>query len=190
MLSRARDERNDMKIILLILIFCNLLLADRDGGPYIGLGYGLSQYDDDNIYKEQKTSDSTAMTFYAGGYVNKYLSVELGYVNFNQGNNYKVISDTSLEESVSFSSFNVSTLAHYAFFNDILDFYAKLGVGNMSGTNADGFSMLYGTGMGVRFSEMFSMKIAYDRYIVDYNKGTSSHVMNLDFIYSAFEIQF
>ena len=190
MLNGARYERNDMKIILSILLFCSVLLADRDGGPYIGLGYGLSQYDDDNIYKEQKTSDSTAMTFYAGGYVNKYLSVELGYVNLNQGSNYEVIDDTNQEESISFSSFNVSTLVHYAFFNDILDFYAKFGVGNMSGTNADGFTMLYGSGVGVRFSEMFSMKIAYDRYTVDYNKGSSPHAMNLDFIYSAFEIQF
>ena len=55
-----------MKIILSILIFCSILLADRDGGPYIGLGYGLSEYNDDGVYSELKTSDSESMLFYGG----------------------------------------------------------------------------------------------------------------------------
>ena len=43
-----------MKIILSILLFCSILLADRDGGPYLGLGYGSSEYSDAGVHKEFK----------------------------------------------------------------------------------------------------------------------------------------
>ncbi len=181
-----------MKIILSILIFCSVLLADRDGGPYIGLGYGVSNYDYDALYIREKKDDSTAITIYGGAYINKYLSVELGYVDFNQGDDYIVLDDANKEKALSFSSFNVSALVHYAFFDDILDFYGKFGVGQAKADALDssGFTMLYGGGIGVRFSDMLSMKIAYDRYMIDYNKGAVEHEMNIDFIYSAFEVQF
>jgi len=181
-----------MKIVLSILLFCSVLLADRDGGPYLGLGYGVSKYDDDSVYKEQKVSDSASLLFYGGAYINRHLSVELGYVGFNTRNAYTVIDDTNKEKSLSLSSFNISTLAHYAFFDDILDFYAKFGVGevSVSGEGESGFTMIYGGGIGVRFNERLSMKIAYDRYMIEYNKERAKHEMHIDFIYSAFEVQF
>ncbi|WP_373036000.1 outer membrane beta-barrel protein [Sulfurimonas sp.] len=181
-----------MKIILSILLFCTLLLADRDGGPYIGLGYGLSQFNDDGVYKEQKMSSSTSLMLYGGAYINKYLSVELAYVNFNAGNAYKVVNDTNTEVEISFTSLNVSTLAHYAFFDDTLDFYGKFGVGEVgsSGAGTSGFTMLFGTGVGYRFNETYSMKLAYDRYLIDYNKATVEKQMNVDVLYAAFEVQF
>ncbi len=181
-----------MKIILSILLFCSILLADRDGGPYIGLGYGVSTLDSDELYKGYVENESEALVFYTGAYINKHLSVELSYVNFNIENDYKVLTDSGSEASLSFETYNVSTLAHYSFFDDILDFYAKFGVGNMStdGLGSSGFTMLYGGGVGVRFSEMFSMKVAYDRYSLDYYQNVNKHRMKLDFIHSAFEMQF
>lgn len=181
-----------MKIILSILLFCSVLLADRDGGPYIGFGYGLSQFDDDGIYKQLKEDESTSMTIYGGAYINKYLSVELAYVNITAGSAYKALDATNAEKELSFSSLNVSTLVHYAFFNDILDFYGKFGVGDMNadGVGSAGFTMLYGAGVGVRFSEMLSMKVAYDRYVTDYEKSDAKHEMHVDFIYTAIEVQF
>ncbi|MBL0708884.1 MAG: outer membrane beta-barrel protein [Sulfurimonas sp.] len=180
-----------MKIILSILIFCSMLLADREGGPYIGIGYGLSSYDDDGIYKERLDKDSTASLLYAGAYINRHLSVELSYINFNQGETYKVINDSDETRSISFSAIDVSTLAHYAFFDDILDFYAKVGVGNMkSDISSDGFCIVYGGGIALRFSKMWSMKIAYDRYRTDYDKGDLGKTIDLDVVYSAIEVQF
>jgi len=181
-----------MKIILSILLFCTMLLADRDGGPYIGFGYGLSKHNDDGVYKEQKTDDSTALIVYGGAYINKHLSVELAHVNFNQGNAYEVVDDLSNDLELTFSSLNVSTLAHYAFFDDALDTYAKVGVGQVSSTGAGstGFTMLFGAGVGYRFNDMFSMKVAYDRYLIDYVKDTTDSQMQLDLIYTAIEVQF
>ncbi len=181
-----------MKIILSILLFCSVLLADRDGGPYIGLGYGTSTFNDDNLYKEQKENDSTALIFYAGAYINKHLSVEFSYVEFNMENDYTVIDDSNIEKSINFSSYNISTLAHYSFYDDIVDFYAKFGVGQVaaSGVGTSGFAMLYGAGMGIRFSEMFSLRIAYDRYVIEHRKDIVEKNMNIDFMYSAFEVQF
>ena len=180
-----------MKIILSILLFCTLLAADRSG-PYMGLGYGLSQFNDDGIYKELKENESTSMTLYGGAYINKYLSVELAYVNMTFGNSYKAIDATNTENELSFSSLNVSTLAHYAFFDDVLDFYGKFGVGQMdaNGVGSAGFTMLYGAGVGIRFNEMLSMKVAYDRYITDYEKSGAKNEMQVEFIYTALEVQF
>jgi len=182
-----------MKIVLAMFIFVSVLLADRDGGPYIGVGYGVSSYDSNSVFMIEKENESEAFTFYTGAYINKYFSVEFNYLDFNMGDSYSVVDYTDSNQKVSFTTYNVSTLAHYAFFDDMLDFYAKFGVGSMSskGVKASDFTMLYGGGVGLRFSEMFSMKVAYDRYMVDYtSQNSADKKMNLDFIYTAFEVQF
>ncbi|MEA1891455.1 MAG: outer membrane beta-barrel protein [Campylobacterota bacterium] len=181
-----------MKIIYLILLFCSVALADRDGGPYIGIGYGMSKYDDDNLYKEQKIDSSKAIAIYGGAYINKHLGVELAYIDFNAGDHFTVIDNSDYKDDLHFKSLNVSTLVHYAFFDDILDFYAKFGVGEMktNQTSSGGFTMLFGGGMGVRFSEMFGMKVAYDRYSLDYTDDMQDKKMYMDFVYTALEIQF
>jgi hypothetical protein len=58
------------------------------------------------------------------------------------------------------------------------------------GVGSTGFTMLFGAGMGVRFSDRLSMKVAYDRYITDYEKDGLKNEMHVDFIYTAFEVQF
>jgi len=181
-----------MRVVLAIVLFCSVLLADRDGGPYVGLGYGISQFNDDGVYKEQSVDDSASLMVYGGAYINKHLSVEIAFVDFNVRNDYIVVDDFDQKQSIDFSTINVSTLAHYAFFDDILDFYAKFGVGQMqaSAVGSNGFTMLYGGGVGVRFSEMFSMKIAYDSYLVEYTKGLEEEDMKIDFVYTALEVQF
>ena len=50
--------------------------------------------------------------------------------------------------------------------------------------------MLYGGGVGLRFNEMLSMKVAYDRYITDYEKSGAKNEMHVEFIYTALEVQF
>lgn len=181
-----------MKIILSILLFCSVLLADRDGGPYIGFGYGVSEFFDDGVFKEVNKDSSDTMIFYVGAYINKYLSVELAKVEFNSGNSYEAVDNSNQDATLTFSSLNVSTLAHYAFFDDSLDFYAKFGVGEMDakGVGSTGFTMVYGVGVGYRVTDVISVKLAYDNYDIDYQENTTERTMNIKLMYSAIEYQF
>lgn len=168
------------------------LFADRDGGPYIGVGYGSSKYNDDGLYTSLKSDKSNAATIYGGAYINKYFSVELGYSSFDAWQNSKGY-EIDNTQSLSYSATTVSVLAHYAFFDDVLDFYAKGGVGEVvtSGISAGGFTITYGGGVGVRFTDWLGMKVAYDRYAFEYKDiATGHHDMYIDFIYGALEFQF
>jgi len=193
-----------MRYVLVLVLILSSLYADRDGGPYIGLGYGTSTYNDDGCYAsgcannsntpEILTQDkSEAMSIYAGAYINKYLSVELNYTDFSlmAKKGYEV--DTT--KKIEFYAITVSTMVHYAFFDDILDFHARYGVGKIKEhiTGAKGFTKVYGLGSSVRFSEMVSLKIAYDMYTFGYDSnGDNSSDFNQDirYIYTALELQF
>ncbi len=181
-----------MKIVLVLLMFMGVAFADRDGGPYVGFGYGNSKYNDDGHYASMKSDSSSSAVIYSGAYINKYFSVELDYVSFDawqKDGGYEV--DNT--KKVSYSAATVNVLAHYAFFDDRLDFYAKGGVGQIdaSGISASGFSIVYGGGVGVRFNEWLGLKLAYDRYTFEYKDNvTGNHDMYIDFVYSALEFQF
>ena len=185
-----------MKVIISFLMLCSVVLADRDGGPYLGVGYGFSMYSDDGLYNNLEEDTSAALTLYAGAYINKHLSVELGYVSFdakNSADGYVIDANKSL----GFGVITVSTLAHYAFFDDTLDTYARFGVGEMSlsGLEKSGFTMQYGLGVGLRINEILSFKIAYDLYkfkfdYINNETNTVGYKMEIDYIYSALEVQF
>jgi len=181
-----------LKKILVVLLLVTSLFADRDGGPYIGVGYGSSKYNDDGLYDDIKSNTSASATIYGGAYINKYFSVELGYASFDA---WKKKEGYEIDENkkVKCSSATVSVLAHYAFFDDMLDFYAKGGVGkmDMSGISSSGFDMVYGGGIGFRLNEWFGIKAAYDRYDFEYkNKEDKKYKMKIDYVYAAIEVQF
>ena len=181
-----------MKYILILVLFFSSVYADRDGGPYIGVGYGTSKYSSDGLYETLKEDSSNAVNIYGGAYINKHLSVELGYVDFTpygMGDGYQVDETKFLD----YSLFTISTLAHYAFFDDILDFYARFGAGQINLDGESGFTFIFGVGTAIRFNEYFSLKFAYDRYEFDYdtnNDNSADYMMAIDYIYSAFEVQF
>jgi len=183
-----------MKFIVIFLLIFSTLQADRDGGPYLGLGIGVSKVNTDGLYDALVRDTSTGLTFYAGAYINKYLSVEASYVSFDSwhlDNGF----ETPDGKEIGAGAIAVSTLAHYAFFDDTLDFYAKFGLADMSFNVAydDGFGMLYGGGMAYRFDETFSVKLAYDMYRFDYdntNDAVADHRMRLEYLYTGFEMQF
>jgi len=181
-----------MKIVLILLMLVGIVSADRDGGPYIGLGYGTSKYNNDGLYRSLKSDSSSSATIYVGAYINKYFSVELDYASFDawQKNGGYEVDNT---KKISYSASTVNVLAHYAFFDDMLDFYAKGGVGQIDaeGISASGFTITYGGGIGVRFTDWLGMKVAYDRYTFEYKDAiTGHHDMYIDFIYGALEFQF
>ena len=187
-----------MKFILVFALFISSLVADINGGPYVGISYGISQFNDDGYYQDIKEDKSKSAGFYAGAYINKHLSVEFAYVSFDAkdfGDGFSVVDNLATEKTVSFSVMSLSTSAHYAFFNDTLDFYAKFGAGEMhkSYLNEEGFTMLYGIGSAYRFNEYLSVKIAYDSYHFGYDEDydkTTDYRMKLDYVYTAVEFQF
>ncbi|MBU1658990.1 porin family protein [bacterium] len=185
-----------MKAVVFLLLFLSFLYADRDGGPYIGVGYGSSKYNDDGLYSQLKSDTSGSAVIYGGAYINKHLSVELGYVSFDAWHVQRGY-ETDTVQALGFGALSISTLAHYAFFDDVLDFYAKFGAGemSMSGLSDNGFTMIIGTGVGVRFNEWLSMKVAYDMYNFNYDDESDvnnkmKYDMHIDYIYSAIEVQF
>ena len=183
-----------MRYILVLFLLLSSLYADRDGGPYIGLGYGDSTFRSDGLYDTLKEDKSAGATIYVGAYINKHLSVEFNYVDFSTfgTNDGYEVNDT---QAINFFALNVSTLAHYAFFNDVWDFYAKFGVGEVHQSNSQikGFSFVYGAGTAIRFGELVSLKIAFDRYDFGYDKtqnNSSDFSLKIDYIYTALEFQF
>ncbi len=189
-----------LKALFSFFMLCSVLFADRDGGPYLGFGYGVSLYNDDGFFKELKEDISRSTTIYAGAYINKNLSVELVHVSFDSKGlheGYLVKEDSNIDKNINFSVISVSTLAHYPFLNDLIDTYARFGVGEMDmlGIDSTGFTFIYGCGISVRFNEWLSMKLAYDRYGFDYDDARDldnviGYEMNIDYLYSAIEVQF
>lgn len=175
-----------MKYIIVLVLLFSSIYADRDGGPYIGLGYGTLTYDNDGLSTTSKEDELDSRALCLGAYINKHLSVELNLVDFglvDATNNLDFFSDT------------VSTLAHYAFYEDVLDFYIKFGVGEMREKIADakGFSFVTGLGSSIRFNEWLSIKIAYDRYSFGYDEdgdNASDNDLLIHHVYTALEFQF
>ena len=177
-----------MKFFLVLVFVFTLSYADRDGGPYLGYGYGSSEYKSGGLYSSMKDEKAKAEYFYGGAYINKHLSVELGYVKLKDGG-YKVNDTVSLNHTL----YTVSTLAHYAFFDDIWDFYAKFGAGYAKSFGEQGFSFVYGAGTSVRFSELFSVKLAYDIYEFGFDEtqnGSADYKQRIYYPYIGVEFQF
>jgi opacity protein-like surface antigen len=180
-----------MRVLLVLVFIFTLVHADRNGGPYIGLGYGISEYKDDGKYEDVLEKNSNNLNYYLGAYINKHLSVELGYAKII-GNEYKVLDSTKVV-ALDHTLYNISTLAHYAFFDDMLDFYLKFGTGYVKLFSETGFSFVYGIGTSFRLSEMFSLKVAYDLYEFGYDKNadnSTDYKMRIAYPYVAIEFQF
>lgn len=180
-----------MKIFLVLAFLITLLSADREGGPYLGYGYGVSEYDDDGMYDQLIEDNAKASFIYGGAYINKHLSVEIGYVNIKNFN-FKVQQD-SKDLNIGYTLYNVSTLVHYAVFDDIWDFYAKFGAGFVKSLGEEGSNFIYGVGTSLRLSEILSIKVAYDIYDFGYDKtsnGSSDYNMRISYPYIGMEIQF
>lgn len=184
------------KIIRAVLLTSLLFTAvnaeemARDGGPYIGAGYGLASYSDDNFYNDVKDTNSASYNFYAGAFINRYLSVELGYM---KSGDFNVVDIVSTRTKFNYSAITVNTLAHYPVFDDSLDFYAKFGAGQsyVSMTSNDGAALVYGAGMSYRFDDTYALRFAYDIYTFSYDSTSRGKFnMNMQYGYAAIEVQF
>ncbi len=185
-----------MKYILVLLLMLSFAYADREGGPYIGVGYGQQKYNDDGLYTALKEKRSESLNFYAGAYMNKYFSVELDYVKIAPYTAVLKSKNVKLDLSI----VTVSTLVHYPLYNDMFDTYIKFGVGDIreKNANAKGFTFVYGLGTSFRVSELISIKLSYDLYPFGYDQadatgttnGISNYNQTIKYIYTAVEFQF
>jgi len=187
-----------MKYILVLFLMFSSVYADRDGGPYIGLGYGLANFDDGGKLEAENNTllDNRvkASSLTLGAYMNKYFSVEFNYTDMTAWDTHK---GYELEDKNSLKLFvvDVSTLAHYAFFDDLWDVYGKFGVGEVHQGNKEikGFTFVYGVGTSVRLNEWLSLKLGFDRFSFGYDSNedkSSNYKMKIDYLYTAIEFQF
>ena len=175
------------KIIVMLIILSVAAFASRDGGPYIGIGYGNSTISDSDNYYHIKDDSDTGYTIYAGAYMNKYFSVELSYLS---DMSYSDVNGTSLD----FGFVDVNVQAHYPFYYDKFDVYGKFGVGKVS-HNGKGFGYVFGTGVALHIDDMFSGKIGYDYMnfgvdTIDDKYDTADKNLAIHYFFIAVEVQF
>ncbi|MBU0631449.1 porin family protein [bacterium] len=174
----------------LLFTTLNAEQKERDGGPYIGVGYGMASYNDDDYFDSVVDSNVASYNLYAGAFINKYLSVELDYIKSGQ---FNVIDSTTSKTTFNYTSITIGALAHYPTFEDSLDFYAKFGAGQsyVSMSSYDGAALVVGAGVSYRIDETFALRLAYDLYTFNYDSDSRGRFnMNMQYAYAAIEVQF
>lgn len=174
----------------LLFITLNAEQIQRDGGPYIGAGYGIALYGDDHFYNDVKDRNIASYNLYAGAYINRFLSVELGYM---KSGDFNVVDTNLAKDKFNYSSITVNALAHYPVWDGDLDFYAKFGAGqsNVSISNNDGAATVVGAGMSYRLNKTYALRVAYDMYTFQYDSDLRGNFnMNMQYGYAAIEVQF
>lgn len=195
-------NRKYIGILVLLLLFSNALYAERSG-PYLGIGYGVGDVDDDGYYKDRgypeiKDKEPKALRLYAGAFINKYLSVELDYLSFDD-----VIAEEALNRQIKDSVTIISAVAvaHYPLLDERIDLFGRFGAGQVKGKESaevgrdyNEAALLFGAGAGYRPMEFITFKLGYDRYLYDKMSATpgddSKYSTVIDFFYAAFEVQF
>lgn len=163
---------------------------ERDGGPYIGAGYGMSSYNDGGYFNEVSTKESNSYNLFGGAYINKYLSVELGYI---KSGNFDVKDTVTQNRNFNYSAVTVGVLVHYPLWYDNFDIYGKFGAGQSftSLSSTDGSALVVGAGISYRIDETFAIRTAYDIYKFNYTSDTKgSYSMDLRYAYAGIEVQF
>ncbi len=175
-----------MKRLFFMIALAVSLFGDRDGGPYIGVGYGQGGIEDKEKYYLFETKSAQSFLVYAGAYINRHLSVEIEYID---GLAYRSGGVEHIFEVI-----DVNTQAHYAFFENRLDFFAKFGAGQVLEGGKTGFGFVYALGSAYRVDEMFALKVGYD--YVDFgidtvgNDGSADVKVGIGYYFAAFEVQF
>ncbi len=115
---------------VLALMSTAAIAGPNSSGAYVGLGYGVSAYaDDDFTEKEMKhkgldDSDS-GFTVYGGYQFNKIIGVEAGYTDYGE-----FTADHDYSQSA--TSFHVAANAGYSFLDGQLRPFGTLGLGYVS----------------------------------------------------------
>jgi hypothetical protein len=187
-----------MKKAVLLAFLAVAAFAERSG-PYAGIGYGLTSYDDGSYlaqsgYSQNLDDSSAGFRIYGGAYMNQYFSVEIDYTDFGD---FTARDGGGNHLAEAFTALGVATLLHYPAYNDRIEWFAKIGVADMSweesgavarSNNAGAF--FYGAGIGYRFLRDWMFKAGYERYSFDMRDVSGHYDWNLGNAYVALEVQF
>lgn len=174
-----------IRLIIIFLMVFGIAKADRDGGPYIGVGYGMSEFGKNDIYKDLKENRANSYNVYAGAAINKYLSVEISNIRLG---GYILANDSELKTIIN----SLSTLVQYPFLDDMFAVYAKVGVGHikLSTIKDTGFTYVFGGGVSYRYNKYLALKVGYEYYPFDYESDKIESSMKIEYAFGAIEVQF
>jgi opacity protein-like surface antigen len=173
-----------MRLGLIFLLLCALLHANRNAGPYIGVGYSTATTKSD--YYNFQDDSAKGYLLYAGAYINKYFCVEIEY-------NEKMTYTLQNSDTLDIKYIDINTQAHYPIFNNIIDPYVKFGIAQIYTSTSDGFSFLYGLGVRYLYKEMLGLKIGYNYYdagIDTTNNKSADKKIHTGYGFVAIEVQF
>lgn len=175
------------KKIAILLIFLGSALWAQ---PYIDLGYGISNYSDNNYYKQVKSTNVGAFNISLGAYINKYLAVEIEYLKTGTFDTQKVDGSSS---SFNYSAITVNTAAHYYVYKNRIDLHVKFGMGQSSTSlsSNDGSAILYGLGTSYILSARYSLGVNYNIDTFSHNSSQrGSFSMNIQYVSMDVKIKF
>jgi len=187
------------RLIIGMWIFVSLLLPmahaeGKDSSIYCGMGLGLAQFEGDTItgvgfVPGQEFKDNTeAYNLFLGYQANRYLSFELGYVDFGQASEKYTLdpdivyivapNDTVTIESKGFtiaSLFEYPMIERFSAFGllgfSYLDVDRQVSGGFGPGTSSLGYSssnteknVFYGLGLKYRLTDYFRIRLQWKHY--------------------------
>lgn len=187
------------KIVVLLLALVTIALAkDADRtGPYIAVGGGYAVFNDDNRMGSEPIDPTYNLNLIGGAFINKYLSVELGFDYYDTFTN-------DMQDTTDIYIFDAAAKVHYPFWKERIDLYAAFGAGGIAWketldgvTQEDNSGVLKGdVGIGFRTLDWLTVNMGYRRYFftldqVD-NSGivTQHYKMDLSSAYVNIEVQF
>ncbi len=180
---------------MFFMLFISVSVWAERSGPYVGVGVGLTNYNDDGRLAAITDNSSETLRLYAGAYINEYLSVEMDYSGMMEFKGYSGEGGAVTNE---FSVFSVAALAHYPIADNSADLYAKFGAGQLfweeSGSEEhsdDSAAILFGLGLGYRLMETLTLNLGYDLYAFSMDGVNEEHYnMTLGLVYMKIEVQF
>ncbi len=174
-----------MRRAWLALLAGTALFAYKEGGPYLGVGAANASFEDKGFYRIETARKSTPPIFCAGAYINENFSVEMEFLP-------SVRFQTTGGNTLRWSVFDVNAQAHYPFYHDKLDIFAKFGAGQVA-YESKGATLLYGVGVGYRYDARYGVRAGYDYFDfgVDTNGDDAKDIqMHIGAFYGVFEVRF
>lgn len=181
------------RVALLLFAAAGLAGAERTG-PYLGIGAGLSGYDDDGRLASVESSNVAQYRVTAGAYINKHFSVELGYAHFNP---FEGVNRDGAAVRERFEVVSASALGHYPLAEDRFDLFARFGAGQIfwnesgdSSRKSNAGTVIFGAGAGVRPLPWLTFLAGFDLYRFGMEVDSTRYDMQLGSAYLEVQVQF
>ena len=183
-----------MKIVgILLLMIATLAWAepmDRTG-PYVALGGGYAVFYDAERMGPEVVEPSYNVNLIGGVFINKYLSVELGYDYYNTFTTASQVNTTSIY------FLDAATKAHYSFWRERIDLYAAFRAGgvfwkeNLDGVTQQDNSGAVGGDLGVGFRalEWLTFNVGYKRYFFTLEHDTETKDALNNIVYERYNME-